>query len=457
MALFVLFFSGLCFSAPIGKNNLPSKYSPSGNSAVFGSSGVPGQSSIGSAPGPYSVPIGDSGWWVGTAQGAPKGTTMNMDFQGNAFFSGTKYPFQAGYQVGGSDVASAAMSVLGGKFGAALGAALLAYPHIAEWLSDSGATPNPEAASENEAFEVEPFADYGCSTAYSNYLSRNPSFGTTAGGCFGSYGGDYIIVTSVRRENNSCRAYFVCAEPPHRSSSVSLGSFDPTEDQQKQYEDANQVAQRMSNTPFSPGVIAEIIDAGGSISPSSPPQYTGPSTVTGETTTTTTKGSKDGRATTTTKTTTPVNHFTWNDNRVTNNRTVTNISSVTVFDDTGEVIEDGSEIIDEDKEDKDPVIDTPVPEIPELYQQKYKDGLSAVVSQKIADIKATPLFQLPSQLMGNLPDSGSCPSWTLDLNIASWAPMGTWSVGADCSIWAFARICVIIGALILARALIAGG
>lgn len=101
--------------------------------------------------------------------------------------------------------------------------------------------------------------------------------------------------------------------------------------------------------------------------------------------------------------------------------------------------------------------DTPFSDLPELYKQKYPDGLIGVLRTQTAAIKATPLFQLPVQLMGDLPQTGQCPSWQLDLSLASWASFGTYNVGADCAIWDFAGWVIVISAFILARQLIFGG
>lgn len=101
--------------------------------------------------------------------------------------------------------------------------------------------------------------------------------------------------------------------------------------------------------------------------------------------------------------------------------------------------------------------DTPFSDLPELYKQKYPDGLIGVLRTQTAAMKATPLFQLPMQLMGDLPQTGQCPSWQLDLSLASWASFGTYNVGADCEIWDFAGWVIVISACILARQLIFGG
>jgi len=101
--------------------------------------------------------------------------------------------------------------------------------------------------------------------------------------------------------------------------------------------------------------------------------------------------------------------------------------------------------------------DTPFADLPDLYKQKYPDGLIGVLRTQTAAMKATPLFQLPMQLMGDLPQTGQCPSWQLDLSLASWASFGTYNVGADCAIWDFAGWVIVISAFLLARQLIFGG
>lgn len=113
----------------------------------------------------------------------------------------------------------------------------------------------------------------------------------------------------------------------------------------------------------------------------------------------------------------------------------------------------------ETKDDTPPdnATDIPFADLPELYKQKYPDGLIGVLRTQTAAMKATPLFQLPVQLMGDLPQTGQCPSWQLDLSLATWASFGTYNVGADCAIWDFAGWVIVISAFLLARQLIFGG
>lgn len=116
-----------------------------------------------------------------------------------------------------------------------------------------------------------------------------------------------------------------------------------------------------------------------------------------------------------------------------------------------------NEVKETDDTPEDAPTDTPFADLPELYKQKYPDGLIGVLRTQFTAMKATPLFQLPTQLMGDLPETGQCPSWQVDLNLTTWANFGTRTIGADCAIWEFASWVIVISAFILARALVFGG
>lgn len=128
-----------------------------------------------------------------------------------------------------------------------------------------------------------------------------------------------------------------------------------------------------------------------------------------------------------------------------------NVTNITMTE------ENKTEEKEDDEKQEDPPTDTPFKDIPELYKQKYPDGIGGVVNKKIDEIKATPLFSLPTMLAPSLPSSGSCPSWQLDLSLASWAGYGVQTIQAPCWVWDFGKVVIIISALLLARRLIFGG
>lgn len=100
--------------------------------------------------------------------------------------------------------------------------------------------------------------------------------------------------------------------------------------------------------------------------------------------------------------------------------------------------------------------DTANPQVPVLYERKYPDGLVGVWSAKKAQLNTAPLVQLAGQLMPDVGSVGTCPNWSLDLDMGV-ANMGVWDVSPPCYVWDFAKVVIICSALLLARALVFGG
>lgn len=182
--------------------------------------------------------------------------------------------------------------------------------------------------------------------------------------------------------------------------------------------------------------------------PADPAVVTGPASVTSPSITTTSNTTINGGPTTntTTNTTTTV-HNTYQGSTysytVTNNTTTTNPDGSTTT-------------TDEDVPEDATVNDSELPEVPKLYERKYPDGMQGVWDEKIGEIKATPLFSLPQVFAPNIA-GGSCPSWTFNANIGPGMMLGTGSISPPCWVWDFIKAIVIIGSLMLARALIFGG
>lgn len=95
--------------------------------------------------------------------------------------------------------------------------------------------------------------------------------------------------------------------------------------------------------------------------------------------------------------------------------------------------------------------------VPSLYERTYPDGLVGVWNDRIADIKATPIFGLSAVFTPTGVSGGSCPSWTFNANIGSHMNFGSGSISPPCWIWPAIKAIVIISALLLARRLIFGG
>jgi hypothetical protein len=98
-----------------------------------------------------------------------------------------------------------------------------------------------------------------------------------------------------------------------------------------------------------------------------------------------------------------------------------------------------------------PVVDTPFPSIPKLYEPVYPDGISGVWDDKKSELEQTSLFTVLPALLPSLGDGG-CPSWSLPSFYG-----GSLDASIPCSVWVFLRLVIIITALLLARRLIFGG
>lgn len=102
--------------------------------------------------------------------------------------------------------------------------------------------------------------------------------------------------------------------------------------------------------------------------------------------------------------------------------------------------------------------DTPLTGIPELYKQKYPDGLTGVFNDFKNRINTTSFVQLIGALTPNISGAGTCPSWTIDLTWTPGGSMGRHTIGPDiCWIWPILKIIVMVTTLFTVRSLIFGG
>lgn len=99
--------------------------------------------------------------------------------------------------------------------------------------------------------------------------------------------------------------------------------------------------------------------------------------------------------------------------------------------------------------------DSEFPEVPSFYEQKYPDGLEGVWQQARADIDQSAFMQF---LQGFVPSfSGSCPTFGLGFNIASWANYGTVQFSSICYVLDFVKIILLVTALFTFRKVTFGG
>lgn len=85
--------------------------------------------------------------------------------------------------------------------------------------------------------------------------------------------------------------------------------------------------------------------------------------------------------------------------------------------------------------------DTAMPPVPELYEQKYPDGLTGVWNANKPNISDTQFWQGVKQMFPSF-SSGSCPSWSMGFNILPSVSLGTHGVSVPC--WIFQAVGLII-------------
>lgn len=146
---------------------------------------------------------------------------------------------------------------------------------------------------------------------------------------------------------------------------------------------------------------------------------------------------------------------------ITNNQTTYNIAyagnTATVSAVNTSTLPDGTVKTDPgDPDPTPPVVDTPDPDIPELYERKYPDGFAGVWTTRSAEMKATPLFSLSSVFTPSI-GGGSCPSWSFSANIGPSMNYGSGSISPPCWIFPFIKAILLITALVISRRIVFGG
>lgn len=148
-----------------------------------------------------------------------------------------------------------------------------------------------------------------------------------------------------------------------------------------------------------------------------------------------------------TGTTVSDNSITYN---ITNNYTITNQN--------GQVVETGTEEQTPEETDEENITfqDSTMPELTDLYEQKYPDGVKGVIAAKWPQIKATSFIEGLNSFFPSF-GGGSCPSFTLNLNIAPWANFGTHPVPILCWVLQACGLILLATATFTARAIIFNG
>ena len=187
---------------------------------------------------------------------------------------------------------------------------------------------------------------------------------------------------------------------------------------------------------------------------------TGPATVSGGSTSSTTTSLNPDGTTTTTTTTRRVDHdVSYGPGHFDVGTRVTETTEVdgeqtsqTVIEDTSTPSEDAPE---QEPEEQYTFEDTDLPEVEPFYEPQYPDGLSGVWDSFSADVQSTAFMEFLGSFVPQF--AGSCPSFNINLTIASWASYGSMDFPSLCYIFDFIKIIMLATAVFTARALIFGG
>jgi len=201
-----------------------------------------------------------------------------------------------------------------------------------------------------------------------------------------------------------------------------------------------------------PGIVNEVTTQGGTVT-AGDISVSGPASVPGPTTINITNTS-NGPVTTATTTT---NNYTYNGNSVTNSGSKTTTETKNADGTTTSTTEETVSPGDEEKAPEEAPVDTPLGDLPKLYERKYPDGIVGIWNDKRQQLNQTQLFQLPQQLMPTGIAGGSCPTFKIPLDFAAFGDFGEGDVSPPCWVYDVIKVIVLIGAAILARALIFGG
>lgn len=205
-------------------------------------------------------------------------------------------------------------------------------------------------------------------------------------------------------------------------------------------EDATTLFEQNAPKGEARNTVEELLKKGVDIEPKPAAEISGPARVT-ETPRSTTTTNPQGNSTTTTKQdihniTYQGNTYTWNTTTITTNN-------------------DGSTVEEEKPEEVPPPADASIGAVPDLYDQKYPNGLGGVWADQSSALKQTPIFTFLAGLNPNIA-SGGCPVFTFPSGRVLGIAVGG-SISPPCSVWAFLRVFFVCCALLAARRLIFGG
>lgn len=100
--------------------------------------------------------------------------------------------------------------------------------------------------------------------------------------------------------------------------------------------------------------------------------------------------------------------------------------------------------------------DPTMPGIPDLYEQKYENGLIGVWNQRWPELQATAFIQGIQNMFPQMGNGGSCPDWGMTFNIGANMNYGSHSFGVPCSLWGVLSLIILTTACFSAWRIIFG-
>lgn len=141
---------------------------------------------------------------------------------------------------------------------------------------------------------------------------------------------------------------------------------------------------------------------------------------------------------------------------ITNNTFTTTVNNVTTTAVNGVQQSTTTAPADPLKDDPPTFSDPTFPVIGKLYERKYPDGLIGVWNDHKEALLQSSFIQSINGMF-NLQAAGSCPSWIINGNIASWANFGSFDVSPPCWLWSAMALVILTTAAFTSRAIIFGG
>lgn len=193
-------------------------------------------------------------------------------------------------------------------------------------------------------------------------------------------------------------------------------------------------------------------------------KLSGPASIAGPSVTKTGTYTKPDGSTGTTSSVTTTNYtFNYGDNYFDTKTTTTTTNTIDGAVTSTETVEDTStpdELPDdpaqeEEGEESYTFNDSDLPAVEPFYTQKYPDGFQGVWDSANTDFEQSAFVSFLNSFVPSF--SGSCPAFSMSFAIGGIANLGTHGFGNLCYALDFVKVCIMLGALFLCRAIVFGG